>query len=161
MASMKRARRSVGRIGWAQCRSSRLPEQASKRSGVSTKKFSRLTSVISTPAREGKIRSSSRTVATPPNPPPSTTIRIVTSDLWFSTLLYARRGRWLDDVQPHHLAWSDAIVLQLLSALRGRHSGRLDPRGTTGTFYRRELFFGARPAGRAVRPAITRLRSRA
>src|SRR5260221_3987027 len=44
--------------------------EASKRSGVSTKKFSRLTSVISTRARGGKARSSSRTVATPPKPPP-------------------------------------------------------------------------------------------
>ena len=50
VASMKRVRRSAARIGCAQCRSSNLPEQASNRSGVRTKKFSRLTSVISTPA---------------------------------------------------------------------------------------------------------------
>src|SRR5262245_50636967 len=76
-ASTKRARRSVARIGCAQCLSSSLPEHASNSSGVTTKKFSRLTSVISTSLRPRRSHSRARAVVTPPNPPPSTTIRTV------------------------------------------------------------------------------------
>jgi hypothetical protein len=50
VASMKRERFNAARIGWAQWRSSSLPVHASNRSGVITKKFSRLISVISASA---------------------------------------------------------------------------------------------------------------
>src|SRR4051794_36952666 len=77
VASTNRARRSAARIGCAQCRSSNRPEHASNRSGVMTKKFSRLTSVISTSGWPRNARSRWRAAATPPNPPPSTTTRTV------------------------------------------------------------------------------------
>ena len=77
VASTKRARRRAGRMGCAQCRSSSRPEHASNRSGVSTKKFSRLTSVISAPAWGRHMRSRWRVAVTPANPPPSTTMRVV------------------------------------------------------------------------------------
>jgi hypothetical protein len=44
-SSTKRADCRAGQIAWAQCRNASLPEQASKRSGVTTKKLSRLTRV--------------------------------------------------------------------------------------------------------------------
>ena len=56
-----------------------LPEHASNSSGVMTKKFSRLTSVIATSRCPRSARSRWRAVATPPNPPPSTTTRTVSS----------------------------------------------------------------------------------
>jgi hypothetical protein len=55
-------------------------EHASNRSGVSRKKFSRLTRVISTFVRRRKTLSRCLTIATPPNPPPSTTMRILSRE---------------------------------------------------------------------------------
>src|SRR5262245_43231929 len=93
---MKRDHRSAARMGCAQCRNSRLPEQASNRSGVSTKKFSRLTRVISTSVRRRKTCSSCRTVVAPPNPAPSRTMRIFSPSMQRGRLT---RTAW----HRHHL----------------------------------------------------------
>ena len=72
---------------------------------MSTKKFSRLTRVISTPSRRLKSLSRRRTVATPPKPPPSTTMRMAPPELLDAIGLITGR------IERHHgRLWAEPNV---------------------------------------------------
>src|SRR5262249_36606898 len=78
--SANRVVRRNARIGTDTCRVSSVPEHTLNKSGVMTKKLSRLMRTTSTSGRRRKSFSRWRAVWAPPNPPPRITIRVLGAD---------------------------------------------------------------------------------